>query len=109
MVGQCIPANTVDNCQLYGMRDTCSLCKPTYRLMMNNTCIKMSDGCLIAGPNGVCSKCLDGATRNQFGQCSARNLNCLKMTSTTGCILCQRGYKLEYGKCINNDPNCEFF
>jgi hypothetical protein len=76
--------------------------------MMNNNCVKMSDGCLIAGPNGVCTRCLDGAIRNQNGQCSAKNLNCMKMTSSAGCILCQLGYKLVNGKCINNDTNCQY-
>ena len=73
--------------------------------------MKMFDGCLIAGPNGACTKCLDGAVHNLYGQCSMKNFNCLKLSSTSNmeCILCQRGYQVSSGRCINNDPNCDYY
>lgn len=88
---------------MFGLRDTCLNCKPTFRLLSSNACVKMGDGCLIAGTAGGCIKCLEGAVKNEFGQCENKYLNCLKISQNRQCILCQRGYKLESGRCKNND------
>lgn len=41
----------------------CVACKPSFRLV-NRVCVKMSDGCLIAGNAGTCDKCVDGGMAN---------------------------------------------
>lgn len=105
-IGQCIASSVVENCQLYGLRDACLICKPTYRLLINNTCLKMADGCLIAGPSGSCSRCMDGLSKNQQGLCLTKNLNCVAIANTMECMLCQREFILVAGKCINNDTKC---
>ena len=38
----------------------------------------MYDGCLISGPSGLCSKCLQGAYRNKYGKCDISTLNCVR-------------------------------
>jgi len=69
----------------------------------------MVDGCLVADWNGGCSKCVEGAIRNEFGICDNKYVNCLKISTLSQCILCHLGYSLMNGKCINDDANCEYY
>jgi hypothetical protein len=66
----------------------------------------MDDGCLISGSSGVCSKCLEGVYVNKFGVCDIGVINCVKLGSRDQCEGCAVGYKLNNGRCVNNDQGC---
>lgn len=69
----------------------------------------MLDGCLIADWNNGCIKCVEGAIKNEYGQCDNKYINCLVISAYSQCSFCKLGYKLINSKCINNDVNCQTY
>ncbi len=102
VMGKCVANTLVHKCTVYGPRNQCFACQPSYELY-GGKCVKEFTGCINKNFNDQsCRECGFGKVLAN-GICKG-HLNCEK--NEEFCTACPYGFELANGQCIDRTEGC---